>query len=86
MKHFSKSQPRSNPTQNLLPPEFTPFGELRLTTSRPTKNGRAGTADDDGLGVRVDGGDLHAAGTPDIHEVGAGGLHKILEKRGGETM
>lgn len=84
MKHFSKASQdvtHRTTTQNLLPPESTPFGELRLTTGRPTKNGRAGAADDDGLGVRVDDGDLYAAGTPDVHEVGAGSLYKILQER-----
>ena len=36
-------------------------------------------ADDDGLGVREDGGDGEAAGALDIHEEGAGSGHKGLE-------
>lgn len=67
-------------TQNLLPPEPTPFAELCLTASRPAEDGRAGTTDNDSLGVRVNDRNLHAAGALDVHKVGAGRLHKILEK------
>lgn len=67
-------------SQHLLPSKPTPFGKFPLATGRPGKNGRAGTTDDNGLGMRVDKGDLHAAGTLDVHEVGAGSLDEVLRK------
>jgi len=33
-----------------------------------TQDGGAGTADDNGLGVREDGGDVEASGALDVHE------------------
>lgn len=63
---------------HLLPPERASLGQSSLTTGGLAENGRAAGADDDGLGVREDGGDVEAAGALNVHEEGAGGGHKGL--------
>ena len=63
---------------HLLPPERASLGQSSLTTGGLAEDGRASGADDDGLGVREDGGDVEAAGALNVHEEGAGGGHKGL--------
>lgn len=62
----------------LLPPERAALGKSGLTAGGLTEDGRAAGADDDGLCVREDGGDVEAAGALNVHEEGAGGRHKGL--------
>ena len=63
---------------SLLPAERAALGETGLATGGLAQDGGAALADDDGLGVREDGGDGEAAGALDVHEEGAGGGHKGL--------
>ena len=63
---------------SLLPAERAALGQAGLTTGRLAKDLGAAGADDDGLGVREDGGDGEAAGALDVHEEGAGAGHKGL--------
>lgn len=49
------------------------LGQTGLTASWLAEDGRAGSALDDGLGVREDGGDVEAAWALYVHEVRAGG-------------
>jgi hypothetical protein len=63
----------------LLSTERAALGESGLATGGLAQDGGAALADDDGLGVREDGGDGEAAGALDVHEEGAGGGHKGLE-------
>lgn len=65
----------------LLSPERATLSETSLTTGRLAKDGGARAADDDGLGVGEDGGDVEAAGALDIHEERAGGGHKGLRAK-----
>ena len=51
----------------------------RLATSRLAEDGRAAAADDDGLRVAEDGGDVEAAGALHIHEEGVRRLHQALQ-------
>jgi hypothetical protein len=62
----------------LLSTERAALGESGLATGGLAQDGGAALADDDGLGVREDGGDGEAAGALDVHEEGAGGGHKGL--------
>lgn len=62
----------------LLSSERAAFGQSGLSTSGLTQDGRASSADDDGLCVRVDGCDGEAAGALDIHEEGSGSRDKVL--------
>jgi len=43
------------------------------------KDLRAALADNDGVGVRENGGDCEASGALDVHEEGAGSGHESLE-------
>ena len=63
---------------HLLSPERASLGQSSLTTGGLAEDGRAAGADDDGLGVREDGGDSEAAGALDVHKEGAGRRHKGL--------
>jgi len=63
----------------LLPAERAALGKTGLATGGLAEDLGAAGADDDGLGVREDGGDGEAAGALDVHEEGAGGGHKGLE-------
>lgn len=63
---------------HLLSPERAALGQTSLTTGGLTENGRATGADDNGLGVREDGGDGEAAGALDVHEERARLGHKGL--------
>jgi hypothetical protein len=56
------------PTLHLLPPERAALCESCLTTSGLAEDLRAAGADDNGLGVRENGGDGEAAGALDVHE------------------
>ena len=71
---------------HLLPPERASLGQSSLTTGGLAEDGRAAGADDDGLGVREDGGDVEAAGALNVHEEGAGGGHKSLWQRWKENF
>ena len=55
----------------LLPPERAALCQTRLAAGGLAQHLRAAGADDDGLGVREDGGDGEAAGTLDVHEEGS---------------
>lgn len=61
------------PRSSLLPSERAALGQPSLTTGRLAEDGGASLADDDGLGVREDGGDGEAAGALDVHEEGSRG-------------
>jgi hypothetical protein len=63
----------------LLPPERAALGQTSLATGGLAQDGGAALADDDGLGVREDGGDGEAAGALDVHEERSGGGHEGLE-------
>jgi len=62
----------------LLPAERAALGKTGLTTGGLAEDLGAAGADNDGLGVREDGGDGEAAGALDVHEEGAGTGHKGL--------
>lgn len=62
----------------LLSPERAALGETGLATGGLAEDLGAAGADDDGLGVREDGGDGEAARALDVHEEGAGAGHKGL--------
>lgn len=64
--------------RHLLPSERAALGQASLATGGLAKHGCAALADDDGLGVREDGGNGEAAGALDVHEEGSGGGHKGL--------
>lgn len=66
----------------LLPAEGAALGQTGLATGGLAEDGRAAGADDDGLGVREDGGDGEAAGALDVHEEGTGLGHKGLTNGG----
>jgi len=66
---------------SLLPPERASLSESGLATGGLAQDGRASSADDDGLGVREDGGDGEATGALDVHEEGARSRHKSLLRR-----
>ena len=59
--------------------ERAALGQTGLTTGGLRENLGAGSADDNGLGVREDGGDGEATGALDVHEERVGVLHKSLE-------
>jgi len=63
----------------LLSSEGAALCETSLSTSRLAEDGRAASADDDGLCVREDGGDCEAAGALDIHEEGSRSRDKVLD-------
>lgn len=63
---------------SLLSPERAALSEPGLATGGLAEDSRAASADDDGLGVREDGGDSEAAGALDVHKEGAGRRHKGL--------
>lgn len=69
------------PVARLLSAERAALGESGLATGGLAEDGRASLADDNGLGVREDGGDGEAAGALDVHEEGAGRGHKGLRSR-----
>ena len=62
----------------LLPAERAALGKTGLATGGLAEDLGAAGADNDGLGVREDGGDGEAAGALDVHEEGAGAGHKGL--------
>ena len=62
----------------LLPAERAALGKTGLATGGLAEDLGAAGADNDGLGVREDGGDGEAAGALDVHEEGAGTGHKGL--------
>lgn len=59
--------------------ERAALGQAGLTTGGLREHLGARAADNDGLGVREDGGDGEAAGALDVHEERVGVLHKSLE-------
>jgi hypothetical protein len=62
----------------LLSSERATLGQTSLSSSWLAQNGRAASADDNGLSVREDGGDGEAARALDIHEEGSWGWDKGL--------
>lgn len=52
----------------LLPSERAAFCKASLTTGGLAEDGRAGTTDDDCLGMRKDGRNVEAAGALHVHE------------------
>lgn len=66
----------------LLPAEGAALSQTGLATGGLAQDGGAAGADDDGLGVREDGGDGEATGALDVHEEGAGLGHKGLDEEG----
>lgn len=72
------TQGKKPPRSSLLPSERAALGQSSLTTSGLAKHGGAALADDNGLGVREDGGDGEATGALDVHEERSGGGHKSL--------
>ena len=71
----------SHAASRLLSPERAALRESGLATGGLAKDGRATGTNDDGLGVREDGGDGEAAGALDVHEERAGRRHKSLERK-----
>jgi hypothetical protein len=65
----------------LLSSEGAALCETGLSASRLAEDGRAASADDDGLCVREDSGDCEAARALDIHEEGSRGRDKVLDGR-----
>ena len=65
----------------LLSPERAALSEPGLATGGLAEDGRASGADDDGLGVRENGGDGEAAGALNVHEEGARRRHKSLYRK-----
>ena len=63
---------------SLLPAERAALSKTGLATGGLAEDLGAAGADDDGLGVREDGGDGEAAGALDVHEEGSGAGHKGL--------
>lgn len=63
---------------SLLPAERAALSKTGLSTGGLAQDGGASLADDNGLGVRENGGDGEAAGALDVHEERAGGGHKGL--------
>lgn len=63
----------------LLSSERAALSESGLTTGRLAQNSCATLADNNGLGVREDGGDGEASGALDVHEEGAGSGDQSLE-------
>lgn len=59
--------------------ERAALGQASLTTGGLRENLGTRAADNNGLGVREDGGDGEAAGALDVHEERVGVLHKSLE-------
>lgn len=66
---------------HLLPAERTALRQTSLATRGLAQDGGAALADNDGLGVREDGGDGEAAGALDVHEEGSGNRHQGLVGR-----
>ena len=64
----------------LLPAERAALGKTGLTTGGLAEDLGAAGADNDGLGVREDGGDGEAAGALDVHKEGAGTRHERLHR------
>jgi hypothetical protein len=64
---------------SLLSAERAALSKTGLATGGLAEDLGAAGADDDGLGVREDGGDGEAAGALDVHEEGAGAGHKGLQ-------
>lgn len=67
------------PRSSLLSSERAALGKTGLTTSGLAKHRSASLADDDGLGVREDGGDGEATGALDVHEEGSRSGDESLE-------
>lgn len=67
------------PLELCLLAERASLSEASLTTGGLAQNVAAGTAEHNGLGVREDSGDLHAAGALDVHEEAVGSLDQSLE-------
>lgn len=59
--------------------ERASFGQSSLSTGGLAKDSRARTADNDGLGVREDGGDVEATAALDVHKVRVGRLYETLK-------
>lgn len=73
--------PRTNLTilvNALLLPERASLSQPCLSSGRLAKDRSARAANDDGLGVREDGGDVEAPRALDVHEKGAWSRHKHL--------
>ena len=82
--HVVINRPKTNKTRPgipLLPPERAALGETGLATGRLAEDLRAALANDDGLGVREDGGDGEAAGALDVHEEGSWGRDEGLSSK-----
>ena len=67
--------------RHLLPPERASFCESGLATSGLAENGRAASADDNGLSMREDSCDCEAAGALDVHEERTRSWYKSLVRR-----
>lgn len=66
--------------------EATSLGEPSLAAGRGAEHDVARSAEDHGLCVAEDGGDLEAPGALDVHEEAVGGLHQALELVGVEVL
>lgn len=73
-RKFAKKD-RSTLVYASLPSERAALCESGFATGGLAEDGRAAGANDDGLGVREDGGDCEAAGTLDVHEKGSRSWH-----------
>ena len=63
----------------LLLPERASLSQPGLSSGGLAKDGSARAANDDGLGVREDGGDIKAPWALNVHEEGPWGRHKCLK-------
>lgn len=70
---------------HLLPAERAALSQTSLATGGLAEDGGAALADDDGLGVREDGGDSEATGALDVHEERSRGGHQGLVDDGVST-
>lgn len=65
---------------SLLPPEGASLSQPGLSSGGLAKDGSTGAADDNGLSVGEDGGDVEASGALDVHEEGSWSWDKSLRK------
>ena len=75
---MSVSSLLSSDHNHLLSSERAALGKASLSSGRLAQDGGAGSANDDGLGVREDRGDVEAARALNVHEERPGNGHKGL--------
>ena len=78
MQQQTKKQTNMKSTLIGFLAEGAALRKLGTATGGGAEDGVARGAEDDGVGVGEDGGDAHAAGALDVHEVGVGRLDKTF--------